>query len=291
MKYEGKYYGLPFVLKPKVMAVNTSLFRKNNVPTPSLTEPMSVESFEQAAKKLTSGSGKSKIYGSAPLWFNGWLKAEGGDFFAAGGKCTIDSPAAVAAANLMIRAQSADGFAPTLLDAQGQDMFYWLSVSRLAIQPDFGPWDIAKLVGLKSPNYQLVPVPGNGSLLEVNGLSVLKAAKPEKAAAAEKFLTFMSTNTAAQSLLTTTKSSLGVPVTTAGVKSFEATAPNLNLHAFVIAAGQSALGVSVKRYSDITGNIGTALSSRTAIGSGHENPAVVLRNLQSKCPSGLATSS
>jgi multiple sugar transport system substrate-binding protein len=287
MELNGTYYGVPFVVKPNVLAVNEDLFEKNHVAVPSSTTPMSVNSFAQTAEKLTSGSGKKKVYGSAPLWYNEFLKAEGGDFFTPQGTCTLATPAAIAAAKLMIKAQSSGGFAPTLLDSQGQDMFYWLSVGRLAMQPQFGPWDVSKLVGLKSSAFQLVPVPGEGSQLEVDGLSVFKSTDPTHAAAAEKFIRFMSTNTQAQSLLTTKQASMGVPVTPAALKGFYATAPHLNLKAFVVAAGQSKLGASVKSYGDITGNIGSALSSRTAMGSGHENPAKVLSDLQSRCPTGL----
>jgi len=291
LKVGDQYYGVPFVIKPKVMAVNLALFKKAGVQPPALDRPMTVDQFVAAAKKLTSGSGKNEVYGSAPLWFNGWLVAQGGDFFSADGQtCTLDTPPALAAAKLMIEAQAPSGFAPTLLAAQGQDMFYWLSVGRLAMQPDFGPWDIAKLVGLKNASYQIVPVPGNGSQLEVNGISISKTVKGSKLSAAQKFAAFMSTDDRAQSLLTTASSSLGVPVTSAGLKSFEAAAPNLNLKAFVTAAGQSRLGASVKNYGQITGNIDTALNSRTAIGSGSQDPEAVLSDLQKKCPAGLTTS-
>ncbi|WP_432888240.1 extracellular solute-binding protein [Kribbella sp. CA-245084] len=291
MKVGDQYYAVPFVIKPKVMAVNLQLFKKSAVQPPSLSEPMTVDQFVATAKRLTAGSGKSKTYGSAPLWFNGWLVAEGGDFFTADGQsCTLDTPAALATAKLLMQAQAKDGFAPTTLDAQGQDMFYWLSVGRLAMQPDFGPWDIAKLAGLKSGEFQLVPVPGKGSQLEVNGLSLSKSIRDSKLDAARKFTAFMSTDDRAQSLLTSKASSLGVPVTDSGLKSFEAAAPSLNLKAFETAAGQSRLGASVKNYGQITGAIGDALGSRTAIGAGHEDPAKVLSDLQQKCPAGLTTS-
>jgi ABC-type glycerol-3-phosphate transport system substrate-binding protein len=287
MKIKGAYYGVPFVAKPNVMAVNEKLFEQNHLPVPSSTVPMSVNSWARAAEKLTSGSGKKEVYGSAPLWYNEFLKADGGDFFTADGTCTLKTPAALAAAKLMIKAQSSGGFAPSLLDAQGQDMFYWLSVGRLATQPQFGPWDVSKLVALKSDKFQLVPVPGAGSQMEVDGLSIFNSTDAAHTAAAQKFVRFMSTNTQAQSLLTTRKASMGVPVTDAALKSFYATAPGLNLKSFVIAAGQSALGPSVKGYGDITGNIDSELSARTAMGSGHDDPAKVLADLQSRCPTGL----
>jgi ABC-type glycerol-3-phosphate transport system substrate-binding protein len=287
MKYQGQYYGVPFVIKPNVMAVNEAIFRSKGVAVPSTTDPMSVAQFAKDATALSSGSGSTKVYGSAPLWYNQFLKAYGGDFFTSTGTCTIDTPAAISAANLIVQAQSAGGFAPTLADSTGQDMFYWLSIGRLAMQPDFGPWDISKLTGLSSSDFQLVPAPGRGSQTEVDGIAISKNLSGAKLAAAEKFTEFMSKDIKAQSLLTTSKASLGVPVTQAALKGFYATAPKLNLKAFVIAAGQAALGASIKNYGNVTDNIDNALSSQTAMGSGHDDPAGVLAGLQSKCPAGL----
>jgi ABC-type glycerol-3-phosphate transport system substrate-binding protein len=287
MKFEGKYYAVPFVIKPKVMSVNLSAFEKAGLAAPSLTEPMSIDTFVSNAKAITGGSGEEKVWGSAPLWYNGFLTAFGGAFFAADGSCTINTPAAKDAAKLLIEAQSEGGFAPTALDAQGQDMFFWLSVGKLGMQPDFGPWDISKLAGLADPTLQIVPVPGKGSQLEVNGLGISTTASEAEKAAATTFVTFMSTDDRAQSRLTTRAASLGVPVTAGGLAAFYKAAPDLNLKAFEVAAGQSELGASVKNHGDITGNIGEALNTRTAMGEGTEDPSAVLDDLQSKCPAGL----
>jgi multiple sugar transport system substrate-binding protein len=289
MKFDGKYYGVPFVIKPKVMAVNLSVFQKAGVAAPSLTEPMAIDTFVENAKKMTSGTGDTKVWGSAPLWFNGWLVAFGGNFFNQDGTCNLNTPAAKDAAKLLIQAQGEGGFAPTALDAQGQDMFYWLSVGRLAMQPDFGPWDISKLAGLNDANMQIVPVPGKGSQLEINGLGISKTASDAEKTAATTFVNFMSTDDRAQSRLTTKAASLGVPVTPGGLTAFYAAAPDLNLKAFEVSGGQSQLGASIKDYGPITGHVGDALNSRTAMGSGNEDPSAVLDDLQSKCPTGLVT--
>jgi ABC-type glycerol-3-phosphate transport system substrate-binding protein len=287
MKFDGKYYAVPFVIKPKVMSVNLAAFEKAGIAAPSLTDPMSIDTFVEDAKKITGGSGDDKVWGSAPLWYNGFLTAFGGTFFATDGSCTINTPAAKDAAKLLIEAQGEGGFAPTSLDAQGQDMFFWLSVGKLGMQPDFGPWDIAKLASLDDKSLQIVPVPGKGSQLEVNGLAISATASDAEKAAATTFVNFMSTDDRAQSRLTTRAASLGVPITAGGLKAFYEAAPNLNLKAFEVAAGQSELGASVKHHGDITGSIGDALNTRTAMGEGTEDPGAVLDDLQSKCPDGL----
>jgi multiple sugar transport system substrate-binding protein len=284
MRLNGRYYGVPFTVKTKAMAVDKKIFAKAGVPLPGRT-PMTPGAYASLAAKLTSGSGKSKVYGSAPLWFQGWLTAEGGSFYNADGtKCTNGSPAAVRTADFIIRAQSPkNGFTPSYLGAQGQDMFDWLSIGRLAMQPDFGPWNIAQLEQLPNhADYRLVPVPGKGEPMEIDGLSVAKTASGAQAAA-QKFITFMSTDTAAQERLTTRSSSLGLPVVQSAVKSFRAAAPDLDLKVFLDAVDQSTVTTTPKQDAQIQSTFNNDLFSRTAIGSGHESPATVLPQLEKAC--------
>ncbi|MCH5672448.1 ABC transporter substrate-binding protein [Streptomyces gilvus] len=285
MSVGGTYYATPFVVKTKAMAVNKKIFQKAGVPLPAANTPMTTDQFATIAAKLTSGSGKSEVFGSAPLWFQGWLTAEGGSFYNADGtRCTNGSAVAVKTADLIIRAQSSNGFTPSYLGAQGQDMFDWLSIGRLAMQPDFGPWNIAQLVSLSnSADYALVPDPGRGEPMEIDGLAVSKTAAGAQAAAAQKFATFMATDTAAQQRLTTKTSSLGVPVVKAAVSSFEAAAPSLNLKVFIDAVDQSTVTATPKQDPQIQSTFNNELFSRTAIGSGHDKPATVLPQLQQEC--------
>ncbi|WP_157887438.1 extracellular solute-binding protein [Frondihabitans sp. PAMC 28766] len=290
-KFDGKYYETPFTAKAKVMVINKKLFEKNGVPLPSATTPLTPDQFAADAKKLTSGSGKTKIYGSSPLWYLGWLTAEGGsEYNEAGTKCTFDSDAAVRAARLVGDSQAEDGFAPTLLDAQGQDMFGWLSIGRIAMYPDFGPWNIAQLTALKnSSDFEIVPVPGKGEPMEIDGLGISKTASASQTAAAKTFVKFMSTNKAAQSLLTTSKASLGQPVVDSARDSFLASAPSMNLQAFLSGVDQSTVPASVKQATVIESKFTTDLASRTAVGSGKEDPAKVLPELNSDCQSALSS--
>lgn len=289
-KYKGKYYETPFTAKTKVMVINKTLFAKAGIPLPSATTPMTPAEFATDAKKLTSGSGSSKIYGSSPLWYMGWLTAEGGaEYNATGTKCTFDSPAALRAANLVGDSQTADGFAPTLLDAQGQDMFDWLSIGRIAMYPDFGPWNISQLATLKNASdFDVVPVPGNGEPMEIDGLGISKTASDAQTTAAKTFVKFMSTNAAAQNLLTTSKASLGLPVVKAAQKSFLAAAPTLNLQSFLAGVDQSKVLPSVKQTTVIETKFTNDLTSRTPVGSGHEDPAKVLPELNAACQSALS---
>ncbi len=288
MQIDGTYKAVPFVVKTKVMAVNGSVFDAAGVERPSDSEPMSVNDFEALAQQVTSGSPPDQTYGSARLWFDGFLTANGGGFFNEDGtECTIGSQEAIDTAALIERAEAPDGFAPTPADADGQDMFDWLSIGRLAMQPDFGPWDNAKLVAVNDPNIYLAPVPGYGEPMEINGLGISKDASDAETAAAKEFAEFMSTNAAAQDLLTTEESSLGVPVIEASVTAFEAAAPELNLASFVSAVDQSVIQPSVKGIIQLQTEFWNEFNARSTFGSGTEDPAVVLPELEAACQASL----
>lgn len=284
MQVDGKYYAVPFVVKTKVMAVNGKVFDAAGIPVPSTDTPMTTAEFAETAQKLTSGEAPNKVYGSARLWYGGWLNVEGGSIYdSAGKKCTLDTDVAIKAAEDVIAAQAPDGFAPTNLEAEGQDMFDWLSIGRVAMQPDFGPWDIAKVVDLKDPSIKLVPVPGKGEPMEINGLGIAKSATPEETKAAKTFAAYLSTDKQAQDQLTTAKSSLGVPVIEQSLDAFRSAAPDLNLDAFITAVDQSTIVPSVKKDAQIQTDFNNEVNSRTALGAGKEAPSKVFPEANKAC--------
>ncbi|SIN79091.1 extracellular solute-binding protein [Agromyces cerinus] len=286
MKYDGEYKAIPFVAKPKVMAVNGALFDAKGLERPAADAPMTTDEFAATAEKLTEGAAPDKIYGSARLWYNGWLNAMGGSFYSADGtSCLLDEPVAADTADFIIDAQAPDGYAPTQLDAEGQDMFDWLSIGRLAMQPDFGPWDIAKLAALDDADIELVPVPGGGAPMEINGLGISADASGAELEAALTFAEFVSTAPEAQDLLTSAESSLGVPVVEESIDSFLAAAPELNLNAFIVGTDQSTISAAVAKDPQIRAEFDDAIYSRTALGSGSEDPAVVLAEFNETCQS------
>jgi multiple sugar transport system substrate-binding protein len=291
MQVSGKYRAVPFVVKSKVMAVNTKVFADAGVQPPSTTAALSTTEYAALAQKVTSTKAGHKIYGSAPLWYNGWLSAMGGSVYNAdGSRCTLDSPVAAAAANAVIAAQQPNGYAPTPLDAQGQDMFDWLSIGRLGMQPDFGPWDISKLTALSNPAITLAPDPGNGEPLEFDGLGISASASDRQTAAAQSFADFMSKDPAAQDLLTTAQSSLGVPIIAGSVNAFLKAAPSVNLKAFLDAVNQSVVPPSVAKDPQIQTQFGQTMTSGTALGSGKQDPATVLAEFNKTCQSLLSGS-
>jgi multiple sugar transport system substrate-binding protein len=285
MEINGKAYAVPFTVKPKVMAINKTLFQKAGIPLPSSSTPMTPQEFATTAAKLTSGSGKSEVFGSAPLWFEGWLSAEGGSLFNADAtQCTSGSATAITTTDFIVDAQSSHGFTPSYLAQQGQDMFDWLSIGRIAMQPDFGPWNVSQLLALPNvSDYALVPVPGEGEPMEIDGLAVSNKATSAQAVAAQKFVQFMATDLSAQQLLTTKQSSLGAPVVQGAISEFKSAAPSLAMSTFINAVSQSRVTQAPKQYAQLDSTFDSSLFSGTAIGTGHGNPATVLPQLQAAC--------
>jgi multiple sugar transport system substrate-binding protein len=287
---DGTSYGVPFVAKSKVMVVDKTAYQNAGLAVPSGTTPMTPDAFVSNAQKLTSGSGSSKTYGSAELWYDGWLMASGGSYYNADGtKCTMADAAGIKAAQTVVDSEASDGFAPNTVTIQGQDMLQWLSQGKVAMLPDFGPWDIAKVAALDTSRYALVPMPGLGEPMEVDGLAVSKTASAAQTTAAQKFTTFMSTNPAAQNLLASKTSALGIPVVKSSLTAFKAAAPAVNLQAFVDAVTNAQTVPYVKNKVQIETTFSTALDSDTAIGTGKQDPATVLPDLQAKCQSMLDT--
>ncbi|WP_433516531.1 ABC transporter substrate-binding protein [Nonomuraea sp. CA-143628] len=282
--FGGADYAVPFVAKSKVLALGKDAFDKAGVAVPDGTTPMTTADFVAAAKKLTSGSGAKKVYGSAPLWYDGWLIAEGGSYYSADGKqCTMGNPDGIRAAQTVVNAVKTDGFAPNQADAQGQDMFQWLADGKVAMLPDFGPWNIAKIAALDSSKFLIVPLPGKGEPMEVDSLGIAKDASDAETAAAKTFTKFMSSTPDAQNLLATTKSALGIPVIQGSLDAFKSIAPKVNLQAFIDAVKNAVTTPAVKDKVRIESAFSGDLNSRTAIGSGTEDPAVVLPQLQAAC--------
>jgi multiple sugar transport system substrate-binding protein len=62
---DGKLYGLPTDLAPKMLFYNKSIFDKAKMDYPD--DSWTVEQMLAAAAKLTSGSGASKVYGFTPM--------------------------------------------------------------------------------------------------------------------------------------------------------------------------------------------------------------------------------
>ena len=81
---QGNIYALPKDVSAFPIVYNVDMFKKANVTPPTKEDPWDWNEFVDAAKKLTSGEGSEKIYGSgtysleSAIWSNGgeWLDQE-----------------------------------------------------------------------------------------------------------------------------------------------------------------------------------------------------------------------
>ncbi|GAB6926580.1 hypothetical protein JCM10914A_05630 [Paenibacillus sp. JCM 10914] len=268
MSVDGITYAAPFIIKPKVMAINVDLFEKNNIPLPSKTEPMSTEQFNDIAKKLTSGEGTTKVFGSEPLWLGNWIYAFEGQFYSDDlSKSTLDAPEAIAAAEYIVSTKQA-GIVPNDSEKQGQSMMNWYLGGRIGMFTDFGPWYLPQMAEVQNFNWDLVPFPGNGGSKEVNGLALSKNSK--NAEAATTFINHLTQNEEVQKIIGGNKNAYGVPVIASATSAFEAVSPDKNLKAFVLAAEKQHIQEAQKSTNEISNEM-KVIDDTTPIGIGQKD--------------------
>lgn len=276
MSFGGTTYAMPFIIKPKVMAVNVDVFKARNVPVPSQTQAMTPQQFQETALKLVSGAGSKKIYGSEQLWFGNWLYSFGGSYYK-DGKSALDSSADLQAFNFLVDSRKL-GYTPTNAEAQGQDMMNWFLSGRIGMYTDFGPWNLPQLAD-STINWELVPFPSGGGSKEVDGLAVCKTSKNQDAA--NTFVTYMSTNDAAQKIIGGDKNAYGVPVISSAVSAFQTIFPDKDVTAFLTEAKDQTVQEAQKQTNQIN-TIMNEITDRTALGSGKEAPSAVLPEVAAK---------
>lgn len=275
---DGKLFAVPFVAKPKVMGINLDVFKAAGIPAPSADKPLTAEEFQDLAIKLSSGEGDSRVFGSAPLWFGGWLFAFGNTFYnQEGTQVTIGDASAIKAAQFVIDASAKYHYAPTSVEGTGQNMFDWFLSGRVAMYPDFGPWHIP-LVKTSSINWTIVPDPELGEPLEIDGFGISKDTL--HADAAKALAVFMGQSEEAQNILGTSDAAAGVPVIPSAAEPFAKSIPGHSLEAFLYAAQNAPVPVGNKMDKQIQDEFYQEVNSRTALGTGKEDPAVVFPELQ-----------
>lgn len=269
----------PFIIKPKVMAINKDLFEKNQLALPSLSEPMTPAEFEEIVEKMTDSTAKPSVYGSEPVYFNNWVYAFGGSFYKDHGQeSNFGSKEVIDSANYLIGLKDKKVF-PSSEEADGQSMIEWFLSGRIGIYTDFGPWSIPQMKDVKGFDWDLIPFVGNGGSKEINGLAVSSASK--QAENAQKFVDFMTEDPEAQKIIGGNKNAYGVPVLAEVVDSFTTIYEGKNLQAFVDAAYNQTPQETQKKTNEISSVQDTALQS-TKLKNGDKEPAVVFPELAKK---------
>lgn len=195
LTYNGELVGLTDNYDTQVMYYNTDIFKKAGVAEP--TSNWTWDDFVSAARKLTSGSGSAKIYGSvydnwfAPVYDQIW--ADGGDPFPANGtKCGFDSPQAIKAFT-QIQDLYKQGLSPSpsAFSANGTEQQF-LS-GKIGMLIGNGRWSAYTFKDVTKFGWKVAPLPkgdaGRANFFHISMFAIPRTSKNPEAAWA--FLKYM----------------------------------------------------------------------------------------------------
>ncbi|WP_217178738.1 sugar ABC transporter substrate-binding protein [Streptomyces sp. AC495_CC817] len=156
---EGAIYGLPKDIGPFALAYNKDLFAQAGVTAPDPGSPWTWDEFVAAAKKLTSGSGSDKVYGSAPyslesaVWSNGadWLNADHT-------KVTVTDPKFVEALQWVADLGLKEGVVPSSEEESSLGSFQRFLDGKIGMM-GIGPWSQGQFWDEASFDWDIMPWP------------------------------------------------------------------------------------------------------------------------------------
>lgn len=199
---KGSIYALPKDIGPFALAYNKDLFAKAGIPTPDLDDPWTWDEFVANAKKLTSGSGADKVYGSAPysleaaVWSNGadWLDADHT-------KVAVTDPAFQEALQWVADLSLVDGVVPSNEEESSLGSYQRFIDGKIGMM-GVGPWNQGQFWDEVTFDWDLMPWPVSPKTGEQAtwyggvGFAVSKATKHMEAA--ENLAAFLAFNEDAQ---------------------------------------------------------------------------------------------
>lgn len=137
---QGNIYGLPKDIGPFALAYNKDLFKAANVPEPDPDAPWTWDEFIENAKKLTSGEGAGKVYGSAPYSVESAVWSNGADWLdESKTKVTIDDPAFIEAIQWVADLSLVHGVVPPNEEESSLGSFQRWMEGRIGMM-GIGPW-------------------------------------------------------------------------------------------------------------------------------------------------------
>lgn len=276
MTVNGEVKARPFIVKPKVMAINKTLFEQCGVELPKKDEPMTMDEFTAAIEKLTDADADPQRFGSEAPWIGNLLYSFGASYYKNDGtECNLGSDEAIATADYIIDVKNR-GLVPDNIQSQGQSMMEWFLSGRIAIYTDFGPWYIPQMEEVETFDWDLVPFVANGGSKEIDGLSI--SSSSENLEAAEVFVKWMCESESAQKAIGGDSSAYGVPVNANAVESFEQIYPEKNMNAYVYAAYNQTVQESQKRTNEIN-SVLDRINDETGVGTGTDAPADVFPSI------------
>ena len=161
LTYDNKLVGLTDNWDTQVMYYNDTLFKRAGIAPPNAS--WTWDDFVTAAKRLTSGSGTSKVYGGlfenwfAPYFDQIW--SWGGDPYPdKGTKCGYDSSQSLAAFNSIVDLyKSGVSPTPTQFSDQGAEQLFL--TGRVGMYIGAGRWAAYDLRDVKRFAWKVAPIP------------------------------------------------------------------------------------------------------------------------------------
>lgn|GEM_PF-922378 len=269
--YDGKLYALPKRCNTIIVAYNKTLLEEAGVSIPGVE--YTIEQFTEDAKKIAALD--DDIYGACSLFFRQWIYQFGGQLMNNDGQVLFNSEEGLAAAQYMYDAIEEYKFAPNVIEAEGEDMLQWFISERVGFILNFGPWNMPTMSEVSSFEWDVCATPGNGGKMEIVGLAMGK--DTEHPEAVQAFIEFISTSKEAQEIV---GSSSALPVTEDGKEAFLNQYPDKNLQAFFDAMSYQEVPNQIKGADSVVNTVENALKDRTAIGTGTEDVATVLKEAE-----------
>ena len=159
----GSLYGLPKDLGPWAMVYNKTLFKEKGVPLPDPSTPMSWDKFVETAKKLTSGTGVAKVFGTANYTLESAVWSNGGDFLSADRtKVTVDTPEFTQAMQWVADLSLKHGISPKPEEDSASGWFQRWANGKVGMAW-MGPWDQATFWDTAKFEWDLMPTPTSSS--------------------------------------------------------------------------------------------------------------------------------
>lgn len=156
---EGAVYGLPKDIGPFALAYNKDMFDAAGLTAPTADAPWTWDEFVAAAKKLTSGEGADKVYGSgtysleSAVWSNGadWLNSDHTEV-------TVTDPAFVEALQWVADLNLGEGVTPSSAEESAQGDYDRFINGKLGMM-GIGPWNQGGLWNDADFAWDLMPWP------------------------------------------------------------------------------------------------------------------------------------
>ncbi len=160
LKHDGKQIALPYDTGPMILYYNRDLFTAAGVPEPK--PGWTVDDFNAAAAKLTTGGKYGFATASADLNFLAWVLTLNGAEPVENGKLALTAPAFVEGYKQYVALMQANKIAPPLTADSWTQMIEQFSSGNAAMMID-GPWSVISVKNQAKFNVGVAPMPAGAA--------------------------------------------------------------------------------------------------------------------------------